>query len=48
MTSRDLSTWERIEPILEYALDLPPRDRAIYLESACGADVSMRAIESRG
>jgi serine/threonine protein kinase len=43
MTSRDLSTWERIEPILEYALDLPPRDRAIYLESACGADISMRA-----
>jgi serine/threonine protein kinase len=43
MTSRDHSTWERIEPILEYALDLPPRDRAIYLEGACGADVALRA-----
>lgn len=42
MSGRDLSTWERLEPILEYALDLPPRDRAIYLESACGDDVSMR------
>ncbi|MDQ2929677.1 MAG: serine/threonine protein kinase [Gemmatimonadota bacterium] len=42
MSGRDLSTWERLEPILEYALDLAPRDRAIYLESACGNDVSMR------
>ncbi|MEO8881048.1 MAG: serine/threonine-protein kinase [Gemmatimonadaceae bacterium] len=42
MNSHDLNTWERIEPILEYALDLPPRDRANYLERACGDDVSMR------
>lgn len=42
MSGRDLSTWERLEPILEHALDLAPRDRAIYLESACGDDVSLR------
>ena len=42
MSSRDLSTWERIEPILEYALDLPPRDRAIYLAAACNGDSAMR------
>ena len=43
MTSRDLSSWERIEPIIEYAIDLPPGDRAIYLEAACGADLALRA-----
>jgi serine/threonine protein kinase len=30
--------WQQIETVLQVALDLPPNDRASYLESACNGD----------
>ena len=47
MTSRDLSGWKRIEPILDKALDLPTADRAAFLEIACGADEALHARVER-
>ncbi len=47
MTSQDVIGWERIEPILDQALDLPPADRAAFLERVCGADPALRAKVER-
>ena len=35
--------WERIEPILDTALELPPASWPAYLDSACGRDTPLRA-----
>ena len=47
MTSPDHSAWARIEPILEEALDLPPAERAAFLERACGGDRALRSQVER-
>jgi eukaryotic-like serine/threonine-protein kinase len=35
--------WRRLEPILDAALDLPPSERARYLDAACAHDHALRA-----
>jgi eukaryotic-like serine/threonine-protein kinase len=35
--------WERIEPLLDAALDLPPSERPAFLERACAGDRVLRA-----
>jgi serine/threonine protein kinase len=35
--------WERIEPILDNALELPPESWPAYLDTACGRDTPLRA-----
>lgn len=40
-TSRE--SWRRIEALLDAALDRAPRERAAFLESACGGDEALRA-----
>ncbi len=35
--------WERIEPILDTALELPPESWPAYLDTACGRDTPLRA-----
>ncbi len=42
MSADDLLSWQRIEPILEDALDRAPSDRAAYVGQACGADHALR------
>src|SRR4051794_10741722 len=36
-------TWKRARPILGDALELPPEQRAQFIEAACGSDASLRA-----
>ena len=36
-------SWRRIAPILEQALDLPPDQRAAFLDRACAEDPALRA-----
>ncbi len=39
--------WERIEPILDSALELPPDSWPAYLDTACGKDTPLRAAVER-
>jgi serine/threonine protein kinase len=39
--------WERIEPILDTALELPPEFWPAYLDKACGVDTPLRAAVER-
>lgn len=39
--------WERIEPILDAALELPPDSWPAYLDRACGTDAALRAAVER-
>ena len=39
--------WERIEPILDNALELPPESWPAYLDTACGADGGLREAVER-
>jgi len=39
--------WERIEPILDTALELPPDSWPAYLDTACGADTVLREAVER-
>jgi eukaryotic-like serine/threonine-protein kinase len=39
--------WERIEPILDTALELPPESWPAFLETACGSDTRLRAAVQR-
>ena len=39
--------WERIEPILDTALELPPESWPSFLDSACGNDARLRAAVER-
>ena len=39
--------WERIEPILDNALELPPDSWPAYLDTACGADTVLREAVER-
>jgi serine/threonine protein kinase len=39
--------WERIEPILDTALELPPEFWPAYLDRACGVDTPLRAAVER-
>jgi eukaryotic-like serine/threonine-protein kinase len=39
--------WERIEPILDTALELPPELLASYLDKACGVNTPLRAALER-
>ena len=39
--------WERIEPILDSALELPPDSWPAYLDTACGADTVLREAVER-
>jgi serine/threonine protein kinase len=39
--------WERIEPILDTALELPPDSWPAFLDSACGSDSRLRAAVER-
>ncbi|MBK5187882.1 MAG: serine/threonine protein kinase, partial [Gemmatimonadaceae bacterium] len=48
MTRAEVSElWERIEPILDSALELPPYSWPAYLDTACGADKALRAAVER-
>ena len=35
--------WRLIDELFHTAIELAPRERVAYLESACGGDVSLRA-----
>ena len=39
--------WERIEPILDTALEMPPDSWPAYLDTACGRDTPLRAAVER-
>ena len=39
--------WERIEPILDNALEMPPESWPAYLDTACGADRGLREAVER-
>ena len=39
--------WERIEPILDTALELPPESWPAFLETACGGDARLRSAVQR-
>ena len=41
---RELSpeSWQRLEPILDRVFELPPEERAAYLDQACAADPQLR------
>lgn len=39
--------WEKIEPILDTALELPPDSWPAYLDTACGKDTPLRAAVER-
>ncbi|HMA03639.1 MAG TPA: serine/threonine-protein kinase, partial [Gemmatimonadaceae bacterium] len=39
--------WERIEPILDTALELPPESWSSYLDTACGVDTPLRSAVER-
>ena len=41
------SDWPRVEAVLDGALDLPPEDRAPYLDEACAGDDALRAEVER-
>ena len=47
MTSPDFADWERIEPLLDQALDLPPAERAAFLARACGDEPILRRRVAR-
>ena len=34
--------WERIEDLLQRALDLEPSERSAFLDQACGSDQDLR------
>lgn len=36
--------WERLEALLDAALDLPPAERASWLDAACGSDLELRRL----
>ena len=38
----DRERWQRVSPILEAALELPPAARAAYLNESCGGDTELR------
>lgn len=38
----DASRWQRLQELFERALELPPGDRAAWLESACADDIALR------
>jgi serine/threonine-protein kinase len=40
--ARDSAAWRRLEAIYGSASDLPPGERAAYLDAACGADHGLR------
>jgi hypothetical protein len=33
--------WQRVKPILQAALELPPEERAGYLSEACAGDAAL-------
>jgi serine/threonine protein kinase/tetratricopeptide (TPR) repeat protein len=39
--------WQRLEPLLDAALDLPADQRAAFLDSACAGDAELRAEVER-
>ncbi|MEO8031971.1 MAG: serine/threonine-protein kinase [Gemmatimonadota bacterium] len=43
MSSPDALAWQRVEPLLDRALDLPAAERAAFLEQACGGDALLRS-----
>ncbi|MGH7653769.1 MAG: protein kinase domain-containing protein [Gemmatimonadaceae bacterium] len=43
MTTEDRAGWDRVEPILDQALDLPASERAAFLDRACAGDAELRA-----
>jgi hypothetical protein len=46
-TTTDPARWQRVKDLLARALEMPPDDRARFLEQACGGDGSLRAeVES--
>ena len=40
----DLDRWARLAPLLDQALDLPPDQRAAFLERACKGDEECRSL----
>ena len=40
--SADRERWQRIEEVLDGALDLPAEERGVWLERACGEDAGLR------
>ena len=38
----DRERWQRIDRILDVALDLPPGSRAAYVDEACAGDAALR------
>ena len=43
----DNQLWQRADAILDEALDLPPGERAAFLDRACGGDAQLRALVER-
>src|SRR2546425_1080304 len=43
MSTIDPAQWRRLSPILDAALELPPEQRAAYLDEACAGDSRLRA-----
>ena len=43
MSNSDLERWHQIESVLDAALDLPPEQRAGFLERRCERDAELRA-----
>jgi serine/threonine protein kinase len=39
----DAASWRRLDAAFQGALDLPPGERAAYLDRVCGADTDLRA-----
>jgi Tol biopolymer transport system component len=43
----DPARWRAVERVLDAALDLPPGERPVFLDEACGSDAALRAeVES--
>src|SRR5689334_12406038 len=36
--------WKRIDELVQGALDLPPEDRAAFVDSQCGGDAGLRSV----
>ena len=43
MEAPDLERWNRVQRLFDHAVDLPPAERAAYLDAACGGDAAARA-----
>ncbi len=47
MQPTDVTLWNRVKPVLDQALTLPPQDRGPFLDRACASDSSLRLVVER-